>query len=136
MSKRFWLSYTGERGTLKQATPSPGDAVHIRGWNAGVKVNPRPRARDEFDVYLTTGSHETGHDVLLGTVKDTPDGPVWEPAAGTASDLDTLSEISDALQDACADPASTLRRIEAALSRTAGALQDGTAYNLDSQLYS
>jgi hypothetical protein len=44
-----------------------------------VKVNPRPRDRDEFDVYLTTGSHETGHDVHVGTVKDTPDGPAWEP---------------------------------------------------------
>jgi hypothetical protein len=77
---RFWLSYTNQRGTSTGASLSGGDGVHARGWDAGVKVTPRPRYRDEFDVYLTAGSHETGHDVHLGTVKDTPAGPAWEPA--------------------------------------------------------
>jgi hypothetical protein len=83
---RFWLSYTNQRGTLHQGTPSPGDSVHVRGQYAGVQVTPRPRDRDEFDVSMTTGSHETGLDVHLGTVKDTPDGPVWEPAVKTGTD--------------------------------------------------
>jgi hypothetical protein len=93
--QRFWLSYAGQRGTLNQATPSPGDAVHVRGQYAGVKVNPRPRDRDEFDVYLTTGSHETAHDVLLGTVKDTPGGPVWEPAVKPARTRKKIAQDID-----------------------------------------
>jgi hypothetical protein len=81
---RFWLSYTSQRGNMREAAPAAGDSVHVRGWETGIKVTPRPRVRDEFDIYLTTGSHETGHDIQLGTVKDTPDGPVWESAAGPA----------------------------------------------------
>ena len=52
--------------------------VHLRGWNAGVRVVPVAGKRDSFDVYMTSGSHAAGRDVLLGTVHDTPDGPMWE----------------------------------------------------------
>jgi hypothetical protein len=78
---RFWLSYTGGRGSVQRHGIPAGDGVHPRGWNAGARVTPRVRDdRDEFDVYMTTGSHDSGHSVHLGTVRDTPDGPAWEPA--------------------------------------------------------
>jgi hypothetical protein len=77
---RFWLSYTNQRGTGTGASLSGGDGVHVRGWDAGVQVTPRPRDRDEFDVSMTGGSHEAGRNIPLGTVKDTADGPRWEPA--------------------------------------------------------
>jgi hypothetical protein len=77
---RFWLSYTSQRGTLKEAAPATGDGVHVRGWDAGAEIIARPRDRDEFDVYMTGGNHGERRPVHVGTVKDTPDGPVWEPA--------------------------------------------------------
>jgi hypothetical protein len=86
MSKfRFWMSYTNRNGKSYGAGLGEGYGVHTRGWNAGVKVTPRTVDRvgnadhDAFDVYLTSGSHETAHDVRLGRVVDTKDGPVWTP---------------------------------------------------------
>ncbi len=76
---RFWLSYTGGRESKQEHGISPGYGVHVRGWNTGIRITPRVRSRDEFDVYLTTGSHNEGRSVQLGTVHNTPDGPVWEP---------------------------------------------------------
>lgn len=56
--------------------------THTRGWNAGVEVDVRAvkDERDRFDVYMTPGSSGAGHRVFLGTVHDTPDGPVFVPA--------------------------------------------------------
>lgn len=56
--------------------------THTRGWNAGVEVDARtPKdERDRFDVYMTPGSSGSGRRVFLGTVHDTPDGPVFVPA--------------------------------------------------------
>jgi hypothetical protein len=77
---RFYISYTNRRGTTYGAGTSAGNATHVRGWNAGVKAVPRDdNGKDVFDVYMTSGSHANGPDVLLGTVRDTPDGPVFEP---------------------------------------------------------
>jgi len=79
MAQRFYISYTNARGGQGQGSIGAGDGVHVRGWDAGVRVVPRARNSDEFDVYMTRGSHhddEIGD--WLGTVQDTPDGPVWE----------------------------------------------------------
>lgn len=56
--------------------------THIRGWDAGVKVVPNTRKgeRDSFEIYMTGGSHAAHMNVRLGTVTDTPNGPVFEPA--------------------------------------------------------
>jgi hypothetical protein len=82
---RFWLSYAGVRGNSHEAGLEAGRAVHARGWDAGVKVTPGGANSptdpgDAFQVHMTTGSHVTGHDTHLGTVRDTPDGPRWDPA--------------------------------------------------------
>lgn len=62
--------------------------THTRGWHAGVRVEARtPQGKpDSFDVYMTTGSGGSGRDVLLGTVHQTPGGPVWEPAENRMSE--------------------------------------------------
>ena len=83
--KRFWMTYTNERERTYGASISDGYAVHPRGWDAGVKVTPRPAGEnstaDSFEVTMTWGSHASGQDVILGTVYDTPSGPVWVPAS-------------------------------------------------------
>lgn len=86
MKFRFWTSYTGARGGTRGASVDPGSSVHTRGWDAGVRVTPRPRERDEFDVTMTYGSHDGGQDVHLGTVRDTRGGPRWIPADLPASE--------------------------------------------------
>jgi hypothetical protein len=92
MKFRFWMNYVNARESGYGASVSDGNAVHVRGWDAGVTVTPRTRGRedvsaseyadhDEFDVAMTWGSHGgDGRTVLLGTVRDTEDGPRWEPA--------------------------------------------------------
>jgi hypothetical protein len=56
-------------------------STHLRGWDAGVKVIPigvkgQP---DRFEIYMTSGSHASGMDMLIGEVYDTPAGPVFHP---------------------------------------------------------
>ena len=77
---RFYSTYTNRRHNSYGAGILAGDPVHTRGWDAGVKVTARDRLRDEFDVYMTGGSHAAGRETHLGTVKDTADGPRWVPA--------------------------------------------------------
>jgi len=87
---RFYSSYTNRRGTDCGAAPRDGSAVHTRGWNAGVRVYPgadEGTGADEFAVFMTTGSHGAGgHDVCIGTVQDTPAGPVFIPAGAQAAE--------------------------------------------------
>jgi hypothetical protein len=81
MIMRFYTEYTNRRRNTHGAGTLAGYGTHTRGWNAGARVTCRDRGdQDQFDVYMTSGSHERGRDVLLGTVKDTPDGPHWAPA--------------------------------------------------------
>jgi hypothetical protein len=61
--------------------------VHLRGWDAGVKVEPidvkgKP---DELRIYMTRGSHGGENGPLIGTVYDTPDGPVFVAAGDELS---------------------------------------------------
>lgn len=80
---RFYTSYTNRRHKGYGAGILPGDPVHTRGWNAGVSVTAQSEngGRDGFTVTMTTGSHDSGGSVHLGTVHDTPEGPRWDPAA-------------------------------------------------------
>jgi hypothetical protein len=84
---RFVTDFTNSRGRKNGSSIRPGDGVHTRGWDAGVTVTARERGpagkRDEFDVYMTKGSHatDTSRAVHLGTVAGTADGPSWEPAS-------------------------------------------------------
>jgi len=78
---RFYTSYTNRRHKNYGAGILAGDPVHTRGWNVGVSVTAYDdRGRDSFVVRMTHGSHEGGLSTDLGTVRDTPDGPRWEPA--------------------------------------------------------
>lgn len=78
---RFYTSYTNRRHNSYGAGILGGDPVHTRGWNAGVSVTAYDDSgRDSFVVRMTHGSHEGGLSTDLGTVRDTPDGPRWEPA--------------------------------------------------------
>ena len=92
---RFYTSYTNRRHNSYGAGTLAGYDVHTRGWDAGVRVTPREAGpdgkQDDFDVHMTTGSHESGHNTHLGTVHGTPDGPVWEPAAGRMTDRHVYS---------------------------------------------
>ncbi len=78
---RLYLSFTNRRGNEGSAGLASGSTVHARGWNAGVRVraNGPKDGRDSFDIYMTGGSGGAGSDRLLGTVMDTPNGPVFEP---------------------------------------------------------
>lgn len=79
---RFFTSYMGAHGAAKKSGIRSGDGVHTRGWNAGVRVTPRERGRDEFDVYMTDGSNGGLNTCThIGTVTDTPNGPHWKPAS-------------------------------------------------------
>lgn len=75
----------------------PAGQTHLRGWNAGVRVVPvgikgQP---DHFDVYMTSGSHASRHDVLLGTVHDTPEGPQFVAAGDEmSSDAFNSAEVT------------------------------------------
>ena|ERR1700743_2704914 len=92
---RLYTSGINSRGNLSGHPTPSGSGVHTRGWNAGVKVVPIgvKGERDRFEVYMTTGSHASGRDVLLGTVHDTADGPQFILAddAESAEALQTLA---------------------------------------------
>lgn len=77
MSRFFGTAVNGRGNTVSFGGHQSAGEVHLRGWNAGVKVVPVgvKGERDKFLVYMTTGSHENGPDILLGTVHDTTDGP-------------------------------------------------------------
>jgi hypothetical protein len=80
---RFYLSYTNRRHKSYGAGTLDGYGVHLRGWHAGARITcheagPDGRA-DSFAVAMTWGSNASAGDITLGTVYDTPDGPVWVP---------------------------------------------------------
>jgi hypothetical protein len=79
---RFYVSYTNRRGKTYGAGTRAGDGVHVRGWDAGVRVTAQALLGgvDAFEIYMTSGSHDTSPDVLLGTVRDTPNGPEFAPS--------------------------------------------------------
>jgi hypothetical protein len=76
---RTYLSGDNSRGG--EVTAAGGTYSHLRGWDAGVRVTAGRTNddRDVFTVIMTKGSHDAGSEQVLGTVTDTPDGPVWAP---------------------------------------------------------
>lgn len=85
---RFYATVTNGRGsTTGVGGQSSVDCAHIRSADAGVRVTTgrTPDGGNKLTVHMTYGSHGHGHDTLLGTVLDTPDGPVWEAAADRVS---------------------------------------------------
>src|SRR5215469_13919980 len=91
---RFYLSYTNAREGHYGCSLLSGMAVHVRGWDVGVKLTPygaygrkarhgqaaEPERPDEIQLTMTGGSHNENAVQVLGTVRYTPAGPVWEPA--------------------------------------------------------
>ncbi len=86
---RFYSSVDNSRGTTVTAQGgASGQRSHTRGWTAGVIVDSHPAFdengkktdEDELDVYMSTGSNGRGHDVLIGTVRSTSDGPMFTPS--------------------------------------------------------
>jgi hypothetical protein len=81
---RYYTEYTNRRHKTYGAQILEGDGVHTRGWDAGARVTMRAvgpdGTADAAEVYMTWGSHDSGTAVHVGTVYDTPEGPVWVPA--------------------------------------------------------
>jgi hypothetical protein len=77
MSRFYGTGVNGRGNTVSFGGQQSAGQVHLRGWNAGVRVVPIgvKGEADRFEVYMTSGSHASSSDVLLGTVHDTADGP-------------------------------------------------------------
>lgn len=96
---RTYLSGNNSRGS--EVTGMNATFSHLRGWNAGVRVQWRPDTsgdinRDVFSVYMTAGSNGEGPDVLLGQVRDTSAGPQWvrlDPASTTDEEPCTVVQV-------------------------------------------
>ena len=86
MPSRFYASVSNTRGNEVTASGgSRGQSAHIRGRNAGIRVESRPSGhgngeQDAFMVFATGGSYGSAHQVLIGTLTDTPGGPTFEAA--------------------------------------------------------
>jgi hypothetical protein len=83
--------------------------THLRGWNAGVKVVPVgiKGEPDRFEVYMTSGSHASARDVLLGTVHATSDGPKFAPVNAILGLDNAPSWVMHEMTEDAADSAST-----------------------------
>jgi hypothetical protein len=81
---RFYMDYWNRRDKNYGVGMKDGCGAHLRGWYAGVRVTLRAAGPDDCadsaEVYMTSGSSGGTGDTYLGTVYDTPDGPVWVPA--------------------------------------------------------
>ena len=88
MSRFYNEAVNGRGNTVALGGRGSAGQTHLRGWNAGVKVVPIgiKGEPDRFDIFMTHGSHAAGHDVLLGSVHDTADGPVFVPAGDDLSE--------------------------------------------------
>src|ERR1700743_2269645 len=95
MARFYTTAVNGRGNTVGIGGRGAAGDIHLRGWDAGVKVVPIgvKGERDRFEVYMTTGSHASGRDVLLGTVHDTADGPqfILADTAESAEALQTLA---------------------------------------------
>ena len=83
---RFYATINGQARTVatRRGSKASGISGHIRGWDAGVRVegsyDPDTDA-DVFRVYATTGSNEHGADRLIATITDGAVRPGSEVAA-------------------------------------------------------
>ena len=76
---KTYLSGSNSRGS--EVTGAGSRDCHLRGWNTGVQLYANADG-SEFTVYMTSGSNGRLRPLskLLGSVRETPGGPVWEPA--------------------------------------------------------
>jgi hypothetical protein len=79
---KYYGSLHGQhRGRSRPETCAMPDFGWIRGWDAGVRVEPDHSSRsDRLKIYMDGGSHEAGGKTLLGEVRATEAGPRWVPA--------------------------------------------------------
>jgi len=79
MARFVNTAVNGRGNTVMIGGRGAAGSTHLRGWNAGVYVDPigRPGEPDRFDVYMTSGSNNPSR-TLIGTVRETPNGPVFE----------------------------------------------------------
>lgn len=86
MSRFYGTAVNGRGNTVSFGGRGNAGQMHLRGWNAGVRVVPcidkELDDSDVFEVYMTSGSHGHTRDILLGKVHDTKDGPVFIPRYG------------------------------------------------------
>lgn len=64
---RFYTEVDNSKGNITSAAgKSAGQTAHIRGWNAGIRVEAVPDAdnKDSFRVYSTHGSNGGGRDLV------------------------------------------------------------------------
>jgi hypothetical protein len=68
--RRFWGSLSAvEAQTIATRGSNQSLEGHVRGWDIGVKVIGHVEENeDRFDLYITSGSHNSVKDEFLGSV--------------------------------------------------------------------
>jgi len=73
---QFYATVTGngKSSATKTGTKTSGMSAHVRGWEAGVRVECSTRAdgKNEFRVYRTGGSHIPDGELFAMFVEDEP----------------------------------------------------------------
>jgi hypothetical protein len=109
MSRYFATAQNGRGNNVSLGGRSNAGPIHLRGWDAGVKVIPvtDKNQPDTLLIYMTWGSHAAGSDILIGRVVSTPDGPefVRESPDDTGGDMATSIFTPDARSDRIPDTA-------------------------------
>lgn len=78
MSRYYATVVNGRGNETAVGGRSSIESAHIRAWDVGVRVKTYTGAgRDQIMVYLTSGSHASGPDKLLGTVMLDHGSPVF-----------------------------------------------------------
>lgn len=77
---RFYGSLRGDRPTTSTRCGHRGMVGHVRGWNSGVQVESfaGDDGKDCHRVLVTSGSNATSAGFVVGTVRETDQGPVWD----------------------------------------------------------
>lgn len=77
----FRATVGGNRGIASRlGSIKSGIAARVSGWQAGVSIEASRVERDVFRIIMTSGSSGRKADKFIGTVQETPDGPVFYPA--------------------------------------------------------
>ncbi len=77
---RFYGSLRGDRPTTSTRCGHRGMVGHVRGWNSGVQVESfaGDDGKDCHRVLVTSGSNAASAGFVVGTVRETDQGPVWD----------------------------------------------------------
>ncbi len=69
---RFYGEMHNERSAITKCGHKDGLTAHIRGWNAGIRVEcyVDQEGNDQFMVWSTGGSNQPGNNDLLAEVTD------------------------------------------------------------------